>query len=131
MAETLSSQYYSETLIDHFSNPRNAGAMEDADVEASVTNPVCGDSLRLFLRFDGDRIARASFLSSGCPASIATSSIATEMITGLSLDEAEALTREDFTEAVGGLPKSKVHCSVLAAAAVRNAVADWRDRQGR
>lgn len=128
VAETLSSQYYSETLIDHFSNPRNAGAMEDADVEASVTNPVCGDSLRLFLRIDGDRIARASFLSSGCPASIATSSIATEMITGLLLDEAKALTREDFTEAVGGLPKSKVHCSVLAAAAVRNAVADWRGR---
>ena len=128
MAETLSPQYYSATLIDHFSNPRNAGAMEDADVEASVTNPVCGDSLRLFLHIDGDRIERASFLSSGCPASIATSSVATEMVTGLSLAEAEALTREDYTEAVGGLPKSKMHCSVLAATAVRNAIADWRRR---
>ena len=130
MAETLSSQYYSEKLIDHFTNPRNAGAMEDASVEASVTNPVCGDSLRLFLRIDGDRIERASFLSSGCPASIATSSVATEMITGLPLEDAEALTREDFTEAVGGLPKSKVHCSVLAAAAVRNAIAEWRTEHG-
>ncbi len=128
MPETLSSEQYSETLIDHFSHPRNAGSMEDADVEAFVTNPVCGDSMRLFLRFDedGEHIAAASFLSSGCPASIATSSVATEMVTGRTPQEAEALTRDDFAAAVGGLPKSKVHCSVLAAAAVRNAIAEWR-----
>ncbi|MFA7248753.1 MAG: iron-sulfur cluster assembly scaffold protein [Dehalococcoidia bacterium] len=130
MPESLSAEHYSATLIDHFTNPRNAGAMPDADVEAFVTNPVCGDSMRLFLRFDGpagqERIAAASFLSSGCPASIATSSVATEMVTGRTAEEAEALTRDDFAEAVGGLPKSKVHCSVLAAAAVRNAVTAWR-----
>ncbi len=128
MAETLSSEQYSATLIDHFNHPRNAGRMEDADAEAFVTNPVCGDSMRMFLRFDedGGRIAAASFLSSGCPASIATSSVATEMVTGRTPEEAEALTRDDFAEAVGGLPKSKVHCSVLAAAAVRNAIASWR-----
>jgi len=127
MPESLSSEHYSATLIDHFEHPRNAGRMEDADAEAFVTNPVCGDSMRLFLRFDeGGRIAAASFLSSGCPASIATSSAATEMVTGRTPEEAEALTRDDFAEAVGGLPKSKVHCSVLAAAAVRNAIEAWR-----
>ncbi len=127
-AESLSGDY-SETLIDHFEHPRNAGAMEDADVEGFVTNPVCGDSMRLFLRLDGDaepRIAAASFLTSGCPASIATSSVSTVMLTGLTLPEAEALTRDDFAEAVGGLPKPKLHCSVLAQAAVRNAITEWR-----
>ncbi|MDA0302156.1 MAG: iron-sulfur cluster assembly scaffold protein [Chloroflexi bacterium] len=134
MAETLSSEHYTETVIDHFNNPRNAGPLEDADAQAFVTNPVCGDSLRLFLRIDrdcnGDRIAAASFLASGCPATIATSSMATTMVRGRSLDEALTLTREDFADAVGGLPKSKVHCSVLAAAAVRNAIAEWRSTHG-
>jgi NifU-like protein involved in Fe-S cluster formation len=122
------SDYYSPTLIDHFEHPRNAGAMEDADAEAYVMNPVCGDSLRLFLRFEDDRIAKASFLTSGCPAAIATSSAATEMLAGLPLDDALALTRDDFANAVGGLPKSKVHCSVLAASAVRQAIDEWRKR---
>lgn len=134
-SESLSPEYYSATLIDHFERPRNAGAMEDADVETFVTNPVCGDSLRLFLRFEraevdtDDRIAAASFLSSGCPASIATSSVATEMLTGMPVTRADRLSREDFADAVGGLPASKLHCSVLAAAAVRNALAEWRGRR--
>jgi nitrogen fixation NifU-like protein len=123
------SDYYSPTLIDHFEHPRNVGAMDDADVETYVTNPVCGDSLRLFLRFEDGRVAAASFLTSGCPASIATSSAATELLAGLPLEDAEALTRDDYAEAVGGLPKSKVHCSVLAASAVRQAIADWRKRE--
>ncbi len=122
------SEYYSPQVIDHFEHPRNAGAMEDADAQAYVTNPVCGDSLRLFLRIEDDHITRASFLSSGCPASIATSSAATELLAGKPLAEAEALTREAYADAVGGLPKSKIHCSVLAASAVRQAVAEWRKR---
>ncbi|MDP6604673.1 MAG: iron-sulfur cluster assembly scaffold protein [Dehalococcoidia bacterium] len=128
MAPQSLSGYYSSTLVDHFEHPRNAGAMDDADVEGFVTNTVCGDSMRLFLRIadGGERIAAASFLTSGCPASIATSSVSTEMITGLTLDEAEAITRQQFAEALGGLPKSKVHCSVLAQAAVRNAISEWR-----
>ncbi|TAK80853.1 MAG: iron-sulfur cluster assembly scaffold protein [Dehalococcoidia bacterium] len=129
MAERLSPEQYSATLIDHFERPRNAGAMPDADAEAFVTNPVCGDSLRIFLRVAGGRVARASFLSSGCPASIATSSAATEMVTGHTLEEAEAFTRDDYATAVGGLPSSKVHCSVLAATAVRQAIAGWRTKQ--
>ncbi len=122
------SEHYSETLIDHFEHPRNAGAMEDADAEGFVVNPVCGDSMRIFLRVEGDRVTRASFLTSGCPASIATSSVATELVEGLTLDEASELTREQLAGAVGGLPKSKLHCSVLASQAIRNAVDDWRQR---
>lgn len=117
---------YSEALIEHFERPRNAGAMEDADAEAYVTNPVCGDSMRIFLRIEDERVAAASFLTSGCPAAIGTSSAATELLIGRSLDEAAALSREDYAEAVGGLPKSKLHCSVLAAAAVREAIEGWR-----
>ncbi len=125
------SEYYSPTLIDHFERPRNAGAMADASTEGYVVNPVCGDSMRLFLRIDeaGRRIERASFLTSGCPASIATSSAATELITGLSLEAAEALTREQFAAAVGGLPSSKLHCSVLAAQAIHVAIDGWRGRR--
>lgn len=125
----MAPEYYSPTLIDHFEHPRNAGAMEDADAEAYVVNPVCGDSLRMFLRIEDGKVSRASFLTSGCPASIATSSAATEMLAGRTLEEAEALSRDDYAEAVGGLPKSKVHCSVLAASAVRQAIAEWRKQQ--
>jgi nitrogen fixation NifU-like protein len=122
------SEHYSPILIDHFERPRNAGAMPDADAEGFVVNPVCGDSMRLYLRVEAGRISRASFLTSGCPASIATSSVATELVTGLTLEEAEAIPREQFAEAVGGLPASKVHCSVLASQAIRNAAVDWRSR---
>jgi len=125
----MASEYYSPTLIDHFEHPRNAGAMADADAEAYVVNPVCGDSLRLFLKIEDERVTRASFLTSGCPASIATSSAATEMLAGRTLEEAEALNRDDYAEAVGGLPKSKVHCSVLAASAVRQAIGEWRKQR--
>ena len=122
------SEHYSETLIDHFEHPRNAGAMEGADAEGFVVNPVCGDSMRIFLRVEGGRVTQASFLTSGCPASIATSSVATELVADLTLDEATELTREQLAGAVGGLPKSKLHCSVLASQAIRNAVGDWRKR---
>lgn len=124
----MNADHYSATLIDHFERPRNAGEMSDANAGAYVTNPVCGDSLRLFLRINEGHVAAASFLSSGCPATIGTSSAATEMLVGATLAEAEALTREDYAAAVGGLPRSKLHCSVLAAAAVRNALAGWRER---
>jgi nitrogen fixation NifU-like protein len=123
------SEHYSPTLIDHFEHPRNAGAMLDANAEGYVVNPVCGDSMRLFLRIENGRIERASFLTSGCPASIATSSAATELIAGLAIEDAEALTRDQFAEAVGGLPTSKVHCSVLAAQAIHVAVEGWRANQ--
>lgn len=118
--------HYSDTVIEHFNNPRNAGEMPDASVEYFVTNPISGDSIRLYLHIEDDRVDRASFLTTGGPASIATASMATELVTGRTLDEATAITREQLVEAVGGLPPSKIQCSVIAAAAIRNAIARYR-----
>ncbi len=121
---------YSDLVRDHFENPRNAGEIVDADAVGYETNPVCGDSMRLTLRINGGRIVEARFQTSGCPPAIAASSLCTEMIRGLSLADAEALTKEDYAAALGGLPASKTHCSVLAADAVRAAAADYRQRAG-
>jgi len=118
--------HYSDTVLEHFERPRNAGEMTDASVDYFVTNPISGDSIRLFLRIEDDLVRRASFLTTGGPASIATASVATELVTGKTLDEATAITRQQLVEAVGGLPASKIQCSVIAAAAIRNAVAKWR-----
>jgi nitrogen fixation NifU-like protein len=116
---------YSDIVRQHFENPRNAGELADADAVGYETNPVCGDTMRLTLRIDGERIVTARFQTSGCPAAIAASSVCTEMICGLSLTEAEELTKEDYAAALGGLPPSKMHCSVLAADAVRAAAVDY------
>jgi len=121
--------HYSDTVLEHFERPRNAGEMADASVDYFVTNSISGDSMRLFLRIEGERIARASFLTTGGPASIATASVATELVIGKTLDEADAITREQLVDAVGGLPASKIQCSVIAAAAIRNAIATWRRQQ--
>ena len=127
---TNESVHYSPTVLEHFEHPRNAGEMPDADVDYFVTNPISGDSMRLFLRIGDDRIVNASFLTTGGPASIATASVATELVIGKTLDQAAAITREQLVEAVGGLPPSKIQCSVIAAAAIRNAVAKWRRANG-
>lgn len=118
--------HYSDTVLEHFERPRNAGEMADASVDYFVTNPISGDSMRLFLLIEGDLVSRASFLTTGGPASIATASVATELVTGKTLDQASAITRQQLVEAVGGLPASKIQCSVIAAAAIRNAIAKWR-----
>ncbi len=122
---------YSDLVRDHFENPRNAGELADADAVGYQTNPVCGDTMRLTLRINGGRVVEARFQTSGCPAAIATSSVCTEMIRGQTLAEAEALTREDYAAALGGLPASKMHCSVLAADTVRAAAADYLLRTAR
>ena len=119
---------YSDLVRDHFENPRNAGELAQADATGFQTNPACGDTMRLTLRIEGGRVAEARFQSSGCPAAIAAGSVCTEMIRGLTLDEAEALGREDYAAALGGLPPGKLHCSVLAADTVRAAAADYRLR---
>ncbi len=119
---------YTELVRDHFQNPRNAGHMPDSDAVGYETNPVCGDTMRLMLRIDGQRIVEARFQTSGCPAAIATSSVCTEMIAGLDLTQAERLSKEDFAQALGGLPPGKLHCSVLAADALHAAIADYRSR---
>ena len=122
---TLDGGAYNATVLDHFRNPRNAGVLADANAVGEDRNPVCGDHMRLMLRIEEGVIVRASFLTRGCGAAIATSSVATEMLTGRPVEEARGLTRRDFVAAVGGLPKSKVHCSVLAAGALKKALADY------
>ncbi|MXY86996.1 MAG: iron-sulfur cluster assembly scaffold protein [Chloroflexi bacterium] len=119
---------YSDIVIDHFQHPRNAGVLDDANAVGEDRNPVCGDHMKLMLRIENDSIAEARFQTRGCPAAIATSSMATVVLTDMHIDEAAALKRQDFVDAVGGLPKAKIHCSVLAAAALKKALAHYRER---
>ncbi len=120
---------YSDIVIDHFERPRNSGTLEDANAVGYMTNPVCGDTLLLMLRVDGERIADVRWQSDGCAASIAASSLVSELATGASLEEAGAITREAIVEALGGLPTSKLHASVLAADALHHALANYREKQ--
>ena len=122
-------QGYTNLVLDHFQNPRNAGEMADPDAVGYETNPVCGDTMRLMLRINGERIQEARFQTSGCTAAIASSSVCTEMITGIDVAEAQRLTKDDFARALGGLPPGKTHCSVLATDALRKAIEDYRRRQ--
>ncbi|GBD22696.1 Iron-sulfur cluster assembly scaffold protein IscU [bacterium HR29] len=122
---------YSPLVIEHFEHPRNAGVMEDPDGEATVANPVCGDRMRVMIRVRDGRVAEVRWQTRGCPPAIATSSFASELVQGWTLDEVEALTRERIAEGIGGLPPDKIHCSVLAADALRAAVRDYRSRLGR
>jgi nitrogen fixation NifU-like protein len=116
---------YSEKLLDYFENPRCAGEIENADAVAEVSNPVCGDVMKIWLKLDGRRIVDARFKAQGCSAAIATSSYATELVIGMDLARARGITKEEIAEALGGLPASKMHCSVLAADAVRKALKDF------
>lgn len=117
---------YSAKLIDYFEHPRCVGEIEQADAVAEVSNPVCGDVVKLWLKVDGDRIVDAKFKAQGCSAAIATTSFATEMVIGMNLEEAGRITREDIANAFGGLPAPKIHCSVLAADAIREALRQVR-----
>ena len=119
---------YSEIVIDHFQHPRNAGLLEDANAVGEDRNPVCGDHMKLMLRIENDAIAEARFQTRGCPAAIATSSMATVVLTDMHIDQAAKLKRQDFVDAVGGLPKAKIHCSVLAAAALKKALANYHEQ---
>lgn len=119
---------YNDTVLDHFRNPRNAGELPGANAVGEERNPVCGDQMRLMLRIEGGVIREARFLTKGCGAAIATSSVATVMLQGRGVEEARALRRDDFVEAVGGLPASKVHCSVLAAGALTKALRSYEEQ---
>lgn len=105
---------YSELLLDHFQNPRNAGDVAEADAAAEVENPACGDVLRLTLKMDGGRIVEIRFRAKGCVASMACASALTELVTGKSVIEARGLQRETVAEAVGGLPAGSAHAAQLA-----------------
>ncbi len=102
--------------------------MASPDGEATVANPVCGDRMRVMIRVVDGRVADVRWLTRGCPPAIATSSFASELVAGWTLEQVEALSRDTIAEGIGGLPKDKVHCSVLAADALRGAIRDYRSR---
>lgn len=121
---------YSKTVMDHFRNPRNVGIIEDADGVGEVGNAKCGDIMKMYLKIDDNTITDVKFNTFGCGSAIASSSMATEMIKGKSLDEALQLTNQAVAEALDGLPAHKLHCSVLAEEAVKAAIDDYRVKQG-
>ena len=120
---------YSEKVMDHFQNPRNVGKMEDADGVGEVGNAKCGDIMKMYIKVKDDIITDVKFNTFGCGSAIATSSMATEMIKGKSIDEALELSNKAVVEALDGLPTYKMHCSVLAEEAVKAAIEDYRSRQ--
>ena len=121
---------YSEKVLDHFSNPRNVGEIENADGVGEVGNAKCGDSMKMYIKVDDGIISDVKFKTFGCGAAVATSSMATELIKGKSIDDALKLTNKAVVEALDGLPAVKLHCSVLAEQAIKSALADYYTRQG-
>lgn len=122
---------YSEKVMDHFRNPRNVGVIEDADGVGEIGNAKCGDIMKVYLKIDGDIITDAKFETFGCGSAIASSSMATEMIKGKPVSEALALTNKAVAEALDGLPDYKMHCSVLAEQAIKNAIDDYYKKNER
>lgn len=120
---------YSEKVMDHFRNPRNVGELLDADGIGTVGNPVCGDMMAISIKVKDNRIADIKFKTFGCGAAIATSSMVTELAKGKTLEEAEKITRQNVVDALEGLPPIKMHCSNLAADALRAAIQDYRKKQ--
>ncbi len=123
---------YTDLVMEHFTNPRNVGEIEDADGVGQIGNPVCGDVMRISIAVDGqDRIADVKFKTFGCGAAIATSSMVTEMVMGRSIQAAADISNKAVAEALGGLPPSKMHCSNLAADALHLAIQDYLVKSGR
>ena len=121
--------YYSEQVMDHFTNPRNVGELPDANAVGEIGNAKCGDIMKMYLRIEDGVIQDVRFKTFGCGSAIATSSIATEMIKGHTIEEALALSNQAVVEALGGLPAHKIHCSVLAEQSIKSAIADYNRRQ--
>lgn len=122
---------YNEKVMQAFSNPQNVGEVENADGVGQVGNVSCGDIMRISLKIEDNIIKDAKFKTFGCAAAVATSSTATEMIIGMTVDEAEALTNAKVVEALEGLPPQKIHCSVLAEEAIKEAIADYRKKNAK
>jgi len=118
---------YSEIVMDHFQNPRNVGEMEDGVGE--VGNPVCGDMMKFFIKVQDDVIVDVKFLTFGCGAAIAVSSMVSEMAKGKTLDEAIRMTRDQVADALGGLPKNKMHCSNLGSDALHRAIHQYKNKR--
>lgn len=121
---------YSEKVMDHFRNPRNVGIIEDANGVGEVGNAKCGDIMRVYLKIEDNKIADAKFETFGCGSAIASSSMATELIKGKTVEEAWDLTNKAVAEALDGLPPVKMHCSVLAEEAIHKAINDYRKKEG-
>ena len=119
---------FTDEVIDYFSNPRNAGEMEDANGIGDAGDPSCGDTMRLYIKVEENVITGVSFKICGCVAALASASVTTVLVKGKTIDEALMITNKDISDALGGLPEQKLHCSVLGAEAIRNAVADYRSK---
>ena len=121
---------YSEKVMDHFSNPRNVGEIADANAVGTVGNAKCGDIMKIYMNIEDDVIKEVKFKTFGCGAAVATSSMATELVKGKTVDEALKLTNKAVIEALEGLPPAKIHCSVLAEEAIKAAIQDYYDKSG-
>ena len=119
---------YTETVMDHFTHPRNVGEIPDADGVGEVGNAKCGDIMKMYLKIKDDRIEDVKFETFGCGSAIASSSMATELIKGKTIEEALAVTNKQVVDALGGLPAFKLHCSVLAEESIKAAVKNYYDR---
>jgi len=120
---------YSEKVMEHFRNPRNVGEIPDADGVGTVGNPVCGDLMTMYIKVKDNRLEDIKFKTFGCGAAIATSSMITELAKGKTLEEASKITRADVAESLGGLPAQKMHCSNLAADALKAAIKDYKEKK--
>jgi len=121
---------YSEKVMDHFANPRNVGEIADANAVGEVGNAKCGDIMKIYMNIEDDIIKDVKFKTFGCGAAVATSSMATELVLGKSIDDALSVTNKAVMEALDGLPAAKVHCSVLAEEAIGAAISDYYNRKG-
>lgn len=122
---------YSEKVMDHFANPRNVGEIEDANAVGQVGNAKCGDIMKMYMKIEDDVIKEVKFKTFGCGAAVATSSMATELVKGKTIEEALEVTNTAVVEALDGLPPVKLHCSVLAQEAIQAAIDDYYKRQGK
>ena len=120
---------YSEKVMDHFSNPRNVGEIEDADGVGEVGNPVCGDMMTIYIKVNDGKLADVKFKTFGCGAAIATSSMITEIAMGLTIEQALEITRDSVADALDGLPPVKLHCSNLAADGLHAAIEDYLNKK--
>lgn len=120
---------YSKKIMEHFKNPRNMGEMENPDAVGTAGNPVCGDQMKIYLKIKDDRIADIKFHTLGCAVAIAMTSILTEKAGGKTLEEAEKITGKDLLKGVEDVPESKLHCSVLAQNALKNAIKDYKSKK--
>nr|WP_202931138.1 Fe-S cluster assembly scaffold protein NifU [Aminipila terrae] len=122
---------YNDKVMDHFMNPHNVGEIQGADGSGTYGSPVCGDMMKIDIKVENDVIKDAKFKTFGCGSAIASSSVATDMIIGLTIDEALAVTNKQIIDELGGLPAIKIHCSVLADHAIKSAIYDYAQKNGK